>query len=89
MMKLWICVPGGDDDRERVVFETNDINEMDDAINRFWNDEVEYEDEYFMIENEQSQDCFNNPDEWFRAFRGYYESESLSRYLGRKLLPHH
>ena len=85
-MKLWICVPGGDDENERVVFETSDIEQMDAAIEQYWEDEVEHEDEYFMIENNRRQDCFNNPDEWYCAFRGYYEHESLSQFIGRRLL---
>lgn len=86
-MKLWICVPGGDDDRERVVFETNDIEQIDAAIEQFWQDEVMTDgDEYFMIENNRHQHCFNNPDEWYQAFRGYYEPDTLAQFLGRRLL---
>ena len=87
-MKLWICVPGGDDDdRERIVFETTDIDQMDDAIERNYRNEVMYEDEYFMIENDRHQHCFNNPNEWNMAFRQYYEPETLAQFLGRCLLP--
>lgn len=86
-MTLWICVPGGDDDRERVAYETDDIEQMDAAIEMFWQGEVEIDgDEYFMIESNRDQHCFNNPDEWYSAFRKYYEPETLSQYLGRKLL---
>lgn len=84
-MKLWICVPGGDDDRERVVLETNDINEMDAGIDSFYQDEVMWEDEYFMAEDDRHQYCFNNPEEWYRALRGYFEPETLAQYLGRKM----
>ena len=88
-MTLWLCVPGGDDDRERIVFETNDIDQMDAAIEQYWYDEVEQDgDEYFMIENARRQDCFNTPEEWYRAFRGYYEPpRTLAQFLGSRLLP--
>lgn len=87
MMRLWICVPGGDDDeRERVVFQSNDIEQIDAAIEQYYEEEVIREDEYFMIENERDQYCFNHPDEWYKAFRKYFEPETLSQFLGRKFL---
>lgn len=88
-MTLWLCVPGGDNDRERIVFETNDIDQMDAAIEQYWTDEVEQDgDEYFMIENNRYQFCFNNPEEWHRAFRAYFEPpRTLAQFLGNRLLP--
>lgn len=85
-MKLWICVPGGDDDKERVVIETDDIDSIDAAIDYHWENEVSVNDEYFMIESSRNQHCFNNPDEWYRALREYYVPETLAQFLGRRLL---
>ena len=68
---LWIMAVGGDDDDERIVYQGNDISELEDAIVNN-NDEVETSasDKYFELITKKNNYTFNSYREYLKVFRG-------------------